>query len=191
MKKVVYALALIVCTLTSAAAQTEKGSHLIGVQVGNVIIPTSGGSGSIISLQPTYGWFVSDGLALGAGVPFYHVSSGGVGITQIGLDPFLRYYIGQSNAKPFLGASVGVVNTSASGTFSNSESSTDVIYGLTGGVAFFVNKSVSFDVSLNYTGGNSLNLSGLFPGASNALIPSLPNALTINLGFQVFLPKKQ
>ncbi len=179
---------LVVGVLTSALAQTEKGGHLIGTQVGNIYIPTSGGSGSIISLQPAYGWFVGNGLALGIGVPFLHISSGGTGVTQIGLTPFLRYYIGSATVKPFLGGSFGVVNSSVSGYISY-PSSTDVIYGLTGGIAFFLNKAVSFDASLNYAGGNTSNAGGILGGAS-PLTPSLPDAVTINLGFQVYFGKK-
>ena len=189
MKKVGFTCLFSLFIVAGALAQTEKGGRVIGTQVGNIYIPTSGGSGSIVVLQPTYGWFVSDGLALGAGIPFTLVSGGGQRVTQIGLAPFLRYYIGTANVKPFLGASVGVINSSVSGNFSRSASSTDAIYGLTGGVAFFLNKSVSFDASLNYSGGNTASVSGLL-GTGNAFTPALPDALTINLGFQVYLSKK-
>lgn len=190
MKAIVCTLVLLIVGFSAATAQTEKGYQLMGVQVGNIIIPTSGGSGTIISLQPTRGWFVSDGLAVGAGIPFFHVGSGGSGITQIGLAPFLRYYIGPSQVKPFLGASVGVVNTSASGSGFSSKSSTDALYSATGGVAFFINKSVSFDLALTYTGGDTGAVNTLLVGGSNALTPNIPKALNINLGFQVYLAKK-
>ncbi|WP_420147892.1 hypothetical protein [Spirosoma sp.] len=168
-------------------AQTEKGSRLAGVQVGNIVIPTSGNSSTIISLQPTYGWFVGNGLAVGAGIPFFHVSSGGASATQIGLAPFLRYYIGPSQVKPYLGGSIGVINSSASGSGSNSN--TDALYSATGGLAFFINKSVSFDFALSYTGGNTGSVSSLIGGGASSLIPNFPKALNINLGFQVYFPK--
>ena len=187
MKKVVFTLVMVLVGLSAAIAQTEKGSRLAGVQVGNIVIPTSGNSSTIIGLQPTYGWFVSDGLAVGAGIPFFHVSSGGVSATQIGIAPFLRYYIGSSQVKPFLGASVGVINSSASG--SGSRSSTDAVYSATGGLAFFINKSVSFDLALTYTGGDTGSVSSLVGGGASSLIPNFPNALNINLGFQVFFGK--
>ncbi|GAB2556196.1 hypothetical protein [Spirosoma aerophilum] len=189
MKTTFFTFAFLLFTLSSVLAQTEKGNHLAGVQVGNFIIPTSGGSGTIISLQPTYGWFVSDGLAVGAGIPFFHISASGGGITQIGLAPFVRYFIGPSQVKPFLGASVGVVNTSASGGGSNTASSTNALYSGTGGVAFFINKSVSFDVALTYTGGSTGVVNTLLAGGANALTPNVPDALNISLGFQVYFGK--
>lgn len=185
MKKLLFPLALLFGLLTTAQAQTEKGSRLAGVQVGNIIIPTSGGSGAIIALQPTYGWFVADNLAIGVGIPFFHVGAGGSDITQIGVAPFLRYYLSTANVKPFLGASVGVVNTSG-----QNRSSTDALYSATGGVAIFINKAVSFDIGLTYTGGSTGAISTLLAGGANSLTPNVPNALNISLGFQVFFGPK-
>ena len=187
MKKIGQTLLVVLVASSVAMAQTEKGSSLMGVQVGNIAIPTSGGSGTIIALQPTRGWFVSDGLAIGAGIPFFYVGSGGTHITQIGIAPFLRYYFGPSKTKPFLGASVGVVNTSASG---NNGSSTNGLYSATGGVAFFLNRNVSFDLGLTYTGGNAGVVNTLLLGGANALTPNVPKALNISLGFQVYFGGK-
>ena len=191
MKKTLIALTMVLIGLSATFAQTDKGNRLMGVNVGNITIPTSGGSGTIISLQPTYGWFVSNNLAIGAGIPFFNVSSNGSRATQIGLTPFLRYYIGTSSQmKPFFGASLGVVNTSASSSgSSNSSSSTDALYSLTGGLAFFVNRSVSFDLGLTYTGGDTGSLNTLLAGSANALTPNIPKALNISLGFQVYFGK--
>lgn len=190
MKNLFIVLTLLVGGMSGAVAQTEKGGKLMGAQVGNIVIPTSGGSGTIISLQPTLGWFVSDGLAVGAGIPFFHVGSSGTNITQIGVAPFLRYFFGPSSVKPFLGASVGVVNTSASGNGSNSASTTNALYSASGGVAFFIGKSVSFDLGLTYTGGNTGAVNTLFLGGSNALTPNVPKALNLSLGFQVYFGGK-
>lgn len=165
-------------------AQTEKGSRLAGVQVGSIVIPTSGGSGSIIGLQPAYGWFVANNLVVGAGIPFFYAGSSGASVTQIGLTPFIRYYFGPAQVKPYLGASVGVINTSTRGL-----SSTDAVYSATGGLAFFINKSVSFDFALTYTGGDTGAVNTIFAGGANSLTPNVPKALNINLGFQVYFPK--
>ena len=190
MKTAILTVTLVLFGISSAMAQTERGSRLAGVQVGNFVIPTSGGSGTIISLQPTYGWFVADGLAIGAGVPFFYVGSGNSHVTQIGVTPFLRYYFGPSPVKPFLGASVGVVNTSVSNTGRSSTSTTNGLYSGTAGLAFFINRSVSFDMALTYTGGSTGAVNTLFAGGTNALTPNVPEALNITLGFQVYFGKK-
>lgn len=189
MKTVFSLLFLITLELSNVMAQTERGHRLIGVNVGNITIPTSGGSGTIISLQPTYGWFVNNGLVVGVGIPFFNVSSNGSRATQIGLTPFVRYYIGPTQIKPFVGASIGIVNTSASYAGSNADSSTDALYSLTGGVAFFINQSVSFDLGLTYTGGNTGSFNTLLAGSANALTPNIPKALNLGLGFQIYLGK--
>lgn len=189
MKSMFFVLVLFVLGFSTAMAQTEKGNHLMGISVGNITIPTSGGNGTIISLQPTYGWFVANNLVIGAGIPFFNVSSNGSRATQIGLTPFLRYYVGPSQVKPFFGGSVGIVNTSASSNGSNVASSTDALYSLTGGVAFFLNKSVSFDLGLTYTGGATGSLNTLLAGSANALTPNIPKALNLSLGFQVYFGK--
>ena len=191
MKTIVCAFALLLISLSVATAQTERGRRLMGVNVGNITIPTSGGSGTIISLQPTYGWFVADRLAIGAGIPFFNAGANGTRATQIGVAPFLRYYLSGSQVKPFLGASVGVVNTSASTSYNNnSASSTDALYSLTGGIAFFINRAVSFDLGLTYTGGNTASINTLLAGTPNALTPNIPKALNLSLGFQVYFGKQ-
>lgn len=179
-----------VLLISGANAQTEKGSKLVGVQVGNLTFPTSGG-GSIIGLQPAAGWFLTDGLALGVGIPFFSAGASGGRITQIGLTPFLRYYIGKTNVKPFVGVSGGAINTSASGRGSgSSESSTSGIYSASGGVAFFINQSVSFDLGLSYTGGETLAVNSLLGGGVNSLTPAVPESINVNIGFQVFFGRK-
>ena len=189
MKAFLITLTLLVIGFSTAMAQTERGHRLMGVNVGNITIPTSSGGGTIISLQPAYGWFVSDGLAIGAGIPFFNVSQNGSRATQIGVAPFLRYYLGSSQVKPFLGASIGVVSTSVSTTGSNSTSSTDALYSFTGGIAFFINQSVSFDLGLTYTGGDTGAFNTVFTGGANALTPNVPKALNLSLGFQVYFGK--
>ncbi|GAB3955699.1 hypothetical protein GCM10028805_43900 [Spirosoma harenae] len=189
MKAFLISLTLLVIGFSTAMAQTERGHSLMGVNVGNITIPTAKDAGTIISLQPTYGWFVSDGLVIGAGIPFFNVSQNGTRATQIGVAPFLRYYMGPSQVKPFLGASVGVVNTSISGPGVNSASSTDALYSFTGGVAFFINQSVSFDLGLTYTGGGTGAFNTVLTGTANALTPNVPKALNLSLGFQVYFGK--
>ncbi|AQG80110.1 hypothetical protein [Spirosoma montaniterrae] len=191
MKAYLLVIALCVGAVTTVSAQTEKGSKLVGAQVGNLTFPTSGGGGSIIGLQPAIGWFVGNNLAVGVGVPFFSVGASGTRVTQIGITPFARYYIGPSNVKPFLGASVGVINTSLSGRGTgNADPSTNGIYSVSGGLAFFINQSVSFDLGLTYTGGETVAVNSLLGGGLNSLTPAIPESINFNLGFQVYFGKK-
>ena len=66
-----------------------------------------------------------------------------------------------------------MINTSVSGTGVSSRSSTDALYSITGRLAFFVNRSVSFDFALTYTGGDTIN--SLIGGGTNSLTPNILN----------------
>ncbi|WP_248475251.1 hypothetical protein [Spirosoma liriopis] len=55
---------------------------------------------------------------------------------------------------------------------------------------FFINQSISFDLGLTYTGGNTKSLNTLLAGSANAVTPNIPKALNIGLRFQVCFGKK-
>lgn len=74
-------------------------------------------------------------------------------------------------------------------TFVHYASNTDAVYSAKGGLAFFINRSVSFDFALTYTGGDTGAVRALVAGGANPLTPYIPKALTINLDFQVYFPK--
>ncbi|WP_460973348.1 hypothetical protein, partial [Spirosoma migulaei] len=63
------------------------------------------------------------------------------------------------------------------------------VYSVTGGVAFFMNRHVSFDMALAYTGGDIGAINSYLGGTTNALTPNIPKALNFSLGFQVYFGK--
>lgn len=190
MKGVILAAALMLVTFAVSFAQTEKGRLLAGAQVGNLTFPTGGGGGSIVSVQPTVGWFLVDNLALGIGIPLFTAGNSNFRTTQIGATPFLRYYVGKKNVRPFLNLSGGVINSTVSSNFTGGgrESSTEGIYSVGAGLAFLLNRYVSFDLGLSYTGGQTTTVGSIFGGA-NGLTPVVPESFSLNFGFQIFLGK--
>jgi hypothetical protein len=65
------------------------------------------------------------------------------------------------------------------------------VYGASGGVAFFLNRSVSFEARLNYSGTNNSGVGTSILSNTNGLVASAPKYVTVGLGFQVFFGKKQ
>ena len=187
-------LALTLGVIYSTQAQTQKGTHLVGAQVGNIVFSQRENVGNSIQLKPTYGYFVISQLAIGLAVPLYYYSGGipknSVKVTQIGLTPFLRYYIGPSRVKPFVSIAGGFQKNKAVG--GGSPTSIEYAWGYSagGGVAFFVTKSVSFDLAANYTGVGSRDYYTLDSYAQNGLTTGVVDAININLGFQVYFGSK-
>jgi outer membrane protein len=121
-------------SLVTGFSQVSKGDKLIGVGLGSISYassksntsysntPTeydSKGSSFSISINPTVGWFVSDGLAVGtsASISYYYSSSNSSNTGNINtskaistqpsfyIGPFARYYFGgSSKGKPFVQA---------------------------------------------------------------------------------------
>ena len=175
-------------------AQTQKGTHLIGAQVGNIVFSQRDNVGNSIQLKPTYGYFVMNQLAVGLAIPLYYynggIPKGSYQVTQIGLTPFIRYYIGPSLIKPFLSVAAGFQKNKGVG--GGSPTSIDYTWGYSagGGVAFFVTKSVSLDLAANYTGIGSRDYYTLDSYAQNGLTTGVVDAININLGFQVYFGNK-
>lgn len=123
----------------TAKAQTEKGTWLLG---GSVAFNTSGGS-SVFMVNPNIGYFLTDNLAAGANLSVATTS----GLTTWAIGPFVRgYFTKSTSGKPFLGASFLVGGTSVSGN-----SSTSTGFGVEGGYALFLNRSVALNLMAQYT----------------------------------------
>ena len=141
--------------------QTEKGNVLLGgdtklditsqkMDVTDNAIRRS----TFIELSPQIGFFVEDGLALGVELPISY-SSNRLGnskssYTILAVSPFLRYYFGKSNIKPYLhgGAGIGMLKFKSDllSLFNGSE--TMFNYDIGGGLGIFLNDKVSLDIGV-------------------------------------------
>ncbi len=173
---------LLLCTVLSftALAQTEKGTKLVG------------GTGTIrfnnpfsISLAPDLGIFLADNAALGATVQVSYSSQDNprYSTTGLGLAPFFRYYFsGNETNKIFGQFNAGIFhtqNTYPSGF--NTETSRSYNYtnvGLGLGLVHFFTKQVGLEGILAYNSNSYIN-------SNNS-----SGSLTLNLGFQIYLPAK-
>ena len=95
-------------------AQTDKGRWQLGAQIGNFKYQNEGQyavKAFAGTLTPTIGYFLANNLLLGTGIPVsystaYLNNSGTYLKTyqlSYGLSPFITYYFGKGNLKPFVG----------------------------------------------------------------------------------------
>lgn len=150
-------------------AQTEKGTFLAGGQSSILITSlkesskttvnkTDGDKTFKIEALPQVGYFIANGLALGLEVPFTFekgFASRTTGYsTLISVAPFVRYYIGNKNIKPFIHGEIGWGNLKTKVNPMNGpdiESTDEIIfYELGGGIALFLNDKISIDLSVSY-----------------------------------------
>lgn len=196
-------MALLLTGFQFATAQTERGRWMVGTQIGGFTYSeqNNGGTKTIsASLAPLAGYFMANNLLLGTGVPLSYSNTkpsfAGL-ITQttnvsIGLSPFIRYYVGPSSLKPYVGLAY-----SYSFTNTKYETQTGVVSGdgrstmltPTAGVAYFINRNVALSAGLNYSiqTSESVRLGGATASAP-AITEFTTNskALSLNLGFQLF-----
>ncbi|MGV8092156.1 MAG: outer membrane beta-barrel protein [Mangrovibacterium sp.] len=153
---------IVLGSFLAAPGQTEKGKFLLGGN-SNLLFYTNkyhwdendpSGRSWDISFAPQVGYFVTDGLAAGMEFPFRHIWGDDEKITSISCGPFLRYYFGKTQFKPYLTAGTEFGKSVSEYTYSNEEASktTDrtFAYRLGGGLGIFITKNISVDLGLLY-----------------------------------------
>lgn len=104
---------------SSANAQTEKGNLLLGGSLANLRIGVVDAGGSSFNITPSAGYFIADGVVVGASLPIgynrssyndswgKYVSTG----TSFGIGAYTRYYFKTGNPLSFFGRLGLGVNT--------------------------------------------------------------------------------
>ncbi|KIC91409.1 outer membrane beta-barrel protein [Flavihumibacter sp. ZG627] len=168
MKKGFFALGFLLLSCLCLKAQTEKGDWLVG---GNFTLNTS--NNTTISLNPSAGHFFAKNLAGGGTIRLLYDKSGDNSSTVFGIGPFIRYYFGKSNLKPFLMSEYLFTSTKLSfDGNTNTENGADFFIGP--GLAAFVNDNVAIETIVGYT---NTKIKGF----------DSDGGLAIRIGFQVYL----
>jgi len=152
--------------------QTDKGSHLVGGTASLNNTFSSQSSLFNVNLNPNYGYFIANNLAIGGILSLTYSSNKGSQSTLATLSPFIRYYIGPPKTCMFFGyASAG------GGIESDNERKNVGLYNFQVGPGFdyFINKHVAAEALLTYTG-SKLNVSG----------SNYNNNIGLLIGLQVF-----
>ncbi len=178
--KVLSVVIIVLCSVHSLRAQTEKGKLFLGASTNLSIVKNNMkwetdeddgdlGKTTSIELKPMFGHFVSQNLVVGVELPISYNKSIDEDdmksqTTIIAMEPFVRYYMGSAKIKPYVHAGVGIGRRaekydqegyySYNGVY-KSGSSVDstyaiFLYEVGGGAALFFNKYISLDVSLGY-----------------------------------------
>lgn len=154
----------------------KAGNWMVGGSIGNIGYSFEGDAFNI-QLNPRAGYFVSNGLAVGAQAT--------LGLTAVkdmdnewryGIAPFIRYYLpggASSTGRFFTQGDIGIAGSSAGDDVS-------LALGANIGYAHFITQTVALEVSLgyNYTKAN-VNLGDKATG------------LGVGIGFQIYLPGKK
>ncbi|WMJ74094.1 hypothetical protein RCC89_13100 [Cytophagaceae bacterium ABcell3] len=160
-------------------AQTEKGSYMVG---GHGYASFTNGFSMLIS--PNIGYFLADGFVLGAGPSLTVGSFTGHKSYSGGLNLFSRYYIGLTQSLQMFGQ--------VHGTLRYTHQRVDMRY-------FFDEDHISISNSFRGKFGGGLGLAYFFTEqvSLEALFRydrindrSRKNFFTLDLGFQIYFPRK-
>ena len=208
MKKLVCILVILMTSRSLVHAQTEKGRWTAGVNIGSVSYQDYNSIKQFaVNLTPSAGYFIKDNLLIGTGVPL-SLSTYKTGVTNpyltktvtmgVGLSPFVRYYFGKSALKPFAGLSYSYTYTHYKyeplPLFGSNESASgySTYWTPTLGLAYFINRSIAVNASLNYTISESKTVyfSPTQSGASRIIDNTQKSKLfSLGVGFQLFFGK--
>ena len=166
--KPIFILIVLLCFVISLKAQTEKGNILLGAGTNfdfNIMksnYKTDDNSGyyektTSLELSPQIGFLLADGLALGTEVLLMHSAEvdeySDYRTSSIAIAPFLRYYLGKTNVRPYFDGGVGIGNVRIKYEYSGQTgdySSSLFLYGFGSGIGLFVNEHVSIDMGIYY-----------------------------------------
>lgn len=203
MRIIVFTLAFMMMGLSAVMAQTEKGSWMVGADIGNFSYSSQNGYRSFsASVAPSAGYFVAPNLVVGTGLPFslstnkYYNPSGDAHARNIsiGLSPYIRYYVGERKLKPYVGVSYAYSRTSqrreSGGQIDTGSGSTSSLLPSLG-VAYFINRAVALQAGLTYVWDRYKSAYVAYDANGNQIdVPVATSTyLSLGIGFQIFLGK--
>lgn len=131
-------------------AQTEQGNFLAG---GNLQLGTAKNN-TAITVSPTLGYFFTDDFAAGANLDFNYSKKGESPyksrFTRFGFGPFVRYYVGTTNIRPFLHGDVNFLTEKRKTSSQPSVKATGLGYFFAPGAAIFLNPNVALEGLAGY-----------------------------------------
>lgn len=154
----------------------KAGNWMVGGSIGNIGYSFEAESFNI-QLMPRAGYFISDGIAIGAQANLgLKTVSGADNEWGYGIAPFVRYYFpeGASSSGRFFGqGDIGIGGSSAGDNVS-------LNLGANVGYAHFITNTVALEATLGY------NYS-----KANINAGDKASGLGVGLGFQIYLPGKR
>jgi outer membrane protein len=169
--KAVFSVYVFMFVALAASGQTGQGKILLGgaskfdFSSSELKWETDDDHGDIsratnLEFAPQIGYFIIDNLAIGFEFPVSYTnekeeSGNKYTSTTMAFAPFLRYYIGQGNVKPYIQGSIGGGNIKMKYDLAmgldDEITGGMFLYQVSGGIGIFVNDYVSFDFGLGYS----------------------------------------
>ncbi len=169
-----------------ANAQTQKGNVLVGGDISHFNLDLqSGNTVFAITLDPKTGWFIQNNKLLGVALNFGLNTQKGATTINYGIGAFGRDYFGDAytdlarRSKWFLEANVGIFGVNTTGTDIPHTSTNGLGFGIGPGFAYWIIPNVALEALAKYN---------ITVGFGNS---TTDNAITGNLGFQIYLPAKK
>jgi outer membrane protein len=173
MKKITTVLIALFMFSEWLSAQINKDDWMTG---GNLRINTAKNN-SQFEFSPSIGYFLIDGLAMGARLSYQMEKLGSNSVSGLGFGPFARYYFGNEKLFPFFEGAFDLSNRKyKTGTQTTTEQAFSVFGG--GGLAIFLNENVALEGMLGFRNSRVKNQSG-------------NGGLNLRVGFQVYLNRRQ
>lgn len=154
----------------------KTGNWMVGGSLANMGYSFEGKAFNV-AVQPRAGYFVSDGIAVGAQANLGLIAVKDYdNVWNYGIAPFVRYYFpqGASSTGRFFGqGDIGIAGSSAG-------KSVSLALGANVGYAHFITQTVALEVTAgyNYT-------------KANVNLGEKSSGLGVGLGFQIYLPGKR
>ena len=164
MKKLLLSLVAVAALTFGANAQTEKGKIILGGNIGFNSSKVDGASKADVnfSVVPSIGYFVGKNFAIGTGVGYEYdktISANRGQLEAFKVAPFGRYYVNLTDQFKFFGqlsvplAFGSLKSVDANGdTGSKFASTTSIGVNVAPGFAFFPNKKIGIEFSVNGLG---------------------------------------
>jgi outer membrane protein W len=135
----------------SSYSQTEKGTWMLGGYASTGLTFESDNNSFGIIVSPGIGYFMSDNLAIGLGIPLLLSTEENYRYIAYGISPFIRYYFGTpSELMFFVTGSFGIDGWSSK--YDDTTNSSSSITGKAGvGCTYFLNESIGLETILGYT----------------------------------------
>lgn len=148
--KLFISMFLALCLTSMAYSQTNKGNFVVsgstGLQVVNTKIEGEDGF-TIVTLSPSIGYFVADGLSIGADLNLVTTE----GETVLSALPSATYYFDtQSQVKPFVGLGIGYSSISIDDSYYGDETFSGLALGANLGMVYLFNKNAGLNLGLQY-----------------------------------------
>lgn len=138
-------------------AQTSSGNMMVGGSIGFSSVAREGGSvndASSFTFAPSFGYFISDNLAIGTSLTFSSNRTGTGSAKTVsssfGVGPFARYYkfTGNENFAIFGQAGLSFASGKTDPAFGNVTKNNSITFSLFPGAAYFFNEHWAMELAI-------------------------------------------